>query len=134
MITAIRIEHPKDGNGIFHSFNGIYPVLRTLSNYSQFTDRHSSFLSPREDKLINRWPERDEYCAFKSASQLKKWVSKKELKEFINLGFKVLELHISECMIGEYQILYKKSNVYKTNDITSQFISEVIYKPIIEIN
>ena len=127
MITAIRIEHPRDGKGIFHSFNGSYPVLRTLSNYRQFKDRHSSFLSPREDKLINRWPEQDEYCAFKSASQLKKWVRKKELKEFINLGFKVLELHISEGIIGEYQILYKKSNVSQTNDVTSQFISELLY-------
>lgn len=126
MITAIRIEHPRDGNGIFNAAKDDIPILNELSNCNEFRMRHNKFLTPREDPLINRWPNGNEYCAFLSMDQLNHWINKTEMNELIDLGFRVLVIHISECVTGKYQILYTKSNVFHTSDITSLFISNVV--------
>jgi len=46
----------------------------------------------------------------------------KEIKfKVIKMGFKILLLDVSECMIGEYQVLFRKKNIIQSKDITHLF-------------
>jgi hypothetical protein len=116
MTTILRIEH-KDGCGIFRSY-----ASGCLVNAKTFHERHNNFPSPKDDMFILRNVEDDEFCAFKSIEQLQEWVTADEIKQFIKLNCKVLLIDVSECIVGEYQILYKKENIIQTKDISELFI------------
>ena len=116
MTTILRIEH-KDGCGIFRSH-----VCVNLNDFDTFSERHNDFPTPNEDMFILRYVEEDEFCAFKSIEQLQEWVTADEIKQFIKLNCKVLLIDVSECIVGEFQILYKKENIIQTKDISELFI------------
>lgn len=123
MTTIIRIEH-KSGKGIFTT------KVNRRGNYldekykwaNELIERHDKFPAPYEDILINRNIKEDEFCAFKSIEQLQEWITKDEIKRLSKHNFKVLLIDVSECVIGEYQILYKKTDIIQSKDITNLFI------------
>ena len=45
-----------------------------------------------------------------------------EIKEFIEMGFKVLLLDLTVCIEGDFQILFKKEDISQSKDITELFI------------
>ena len=122
-MQAIRIEHPNDGNGLWMSKNdlGEFIIDDTTSCYSSLLLRHEKFLTPCNDKNMKGFTEGMHFCAFKSMKQLQQWVLPEEIKEIIQLGFKVYLLELSECIEGEYQIGYDKACITKKEDITSLF-------------
>ena len=120
-MTIIRIEHPDTGFGMFASKLNNKRLCYELSNYSQFSSKHENFPTPSNDSKINRRIKKYEFCAFKSIYQLQKWITKKELKEFISMGFKVYALDVSECIIGKFQIVFEKKNITQSKDITLLF-------------
>lgn len=122
MKTIIRIEHPRDGNGIWQatSKEGNW-YYWSFSFRSSLVAKHNNFPTPDEDSLIDRCIEKDEFCAFKSIEQIQQWIDKSWWNEIFKAGFKVLMLDVSECVVGEYQILFKKENILQVKDISNLF-------------
>lgn len=122
MKTVIRIEHTKDGRGLFRSGTAHNRTIEKLYCHDALLGKHSGFPTPFHDNLINRRPKRNEYCAFKSIEQLQEWLESDWIKEAIKFGYRVLMLDVSEYVEGEYQILYKRCNVLQSKDVSSLFI------------
>lgn len=125
MKTIIRIEH-KSGYGIFRAVNRLGNcIIDTKKNESKFKllyRRHLDFPTPSRDSKIDRDIETEEFCAFKSIEQVQQWITKDEIIALTKLDFKVLMLDVSECIEGEYQIIYEKKNILQSKDITNLFI------------
>lgn len=123
MITVVRIEHPEDGDGLFNSLNDFsLPRNLELSFIEQLNKKHRKFPRPVEDEGIERDPIRDkEFCAFFSIEQLQKWIEPDWFEEIKELGFKILMIELSEAVVGEYQVLFKKEHIIKTKDISDLF-------------
>lgn len=125
-MIAIRIEHSKSGKGIFTHGLDVDPQIYKegvdyLSNSISFFQRHNKFPSPMGDKKIKRYAAENEFCAFKSLEQLREWVTSKEIREFIKMGFKVLLLDLTDCIEGDFQIIYCKEDIVQVKDITNLF-------------
>jgi len=114
--TILRVEYT-DGWGIFRS-----QAWRQLSNSEDFINRHKEFPTPQYDAYIDREPDTDEFCAFKSIEQFQQWVTPTEIKELIKEGCKVLLLDVSAWVTGEFQMLYRKENIVQSKDISELFI------------
>lgn len=126
MKSVIRIEHPSTGWGIFTNSNveqGLEDKagVEYLSNPDDFYLKHSKFPTPYEDKGIEHSPHADEFCAFRTLDIFNQWISSLEVKEFINMGFKIYLLDISSYEEGEFQVIYKKENITQMKDITHIF-------------
>ena len=125
-MIAIRIEHPRSGKGLFTHYEstelGYKEGANYLSDSNNFYKRHLNFPNPKDDKKIKRFIAKNEFCAFKSVEQLKEWVTTEEIKEFIEMGFKVLLLDLTVCIEGDFQILFKKEDISQSKDITELFI------------
>jgi hypothetical protein len=119
-MLLIRVEHKK-GNGIFRAVddNGV-ALIRELAMFNDIRDRHRNFPTPQEDGMsIERHVE---YCGFKSIDQLKMWFNEIELRALIDIGFKVYQIHVSDCKESRNQILYKKSDILIKKDISNLFL------------
>lgn len=121
MRTIIRVEHPGDGFGLFTSRENGNPFRRQYSFTNELIYKHSNFPCPRQDTEIRRHAQRNEYCAFKSIEQIQQWIEPEWFKELKQLGFKILALEVSNCTVGEFQILYKKEDIISSNDISDLF-------------
>ncbi len=126
MKTIIRIEHPNSGNGIWRHIENGEHLCDYFSFYDDFSNKHDNFPSPSEDSLIRRCIKYDEYCAFKSIEQIQQWIEKEWFEEILSLGFKIYMIDVSECIEGEYQILFKKEHILQQKDISSLFINTSI--------
>jgi hypothetical protein len=117
-----RVEH-KNGNGIIMATdNEGCPLYNSIS--SKFINRYGKFPLPDEDYLIDRLPNKDEYCAFKTKKDLKKWIKKNELKELISLDFNIQKITIEKrnLIIGKHQILFKKDHIVENITINEDFL------------
>lgn len=126
-MKIVRVEHKIDGKGIFRSSTKKKETCRfsKIPNCIRLYLRHTQkFPLPSKDKGINREPLIDEFCAFKSIDDLQMWLENNELRNLIKIGFKVFvhTIHKKKCVIGEYQVLFKKTDVTATTDITELFI------------
>ena len=119
-MLIVRIEHENDGLGVFRSHVKNVDSLSTELCESIYT-RHIKFPTPNKDKKLGGILE-DEFCAFKSGNQLKRWFTKKEITEIISVGFKIYLLDVKECKIGSSQVLYRKENIINKMNITELFI------------
>lgn len=122
MKTVIRIEHPKDGWGLFRSLET--PCRARCSSFSfdtKMSIRHQAFNNPWCDNI----PEftYDHHCAFKSLDQLRDWLDDDWIKEIINEhGFRVYMIDLSDWLEGEMQVVYRKSDILQTKDISNLFL------------
>ena len=125
MKTIIRIEH-KSGYGIFRAVNRLGNCIidskKAGKTFNKLQVRHFEFPTPHRDSKISRFIEDNEFCAFKSIEQVQQWITKDEIIALTKLDFKVLMLDVSECIEGEYQIIYEKENILQSKDITNLFI------------
>lgn len=122
-MQVIRIEY-SDGKGLWRADSGnpFFCIIDTAKCYNSLEDRHRSFPSPAIDgELSVKFRPGIHFCAFKSIKQLQQWVFPEEMKEIIQLGFRVYLLELSEWLEGEYQIAYDKKCITKKEDITSLF-------------
>lgn len=120
--TIIRIEHPNSGDGIWQHMESNEHLCDYFSFYDRFASKHKEFPSPRKDLGINRPINHYEYCAFKSIEQIHQWIEKEWFSEIISSGFKIYMIDVSECIEGEYQILFRKEHILQQKDISSLFI------------
>lgn len=125
---CVRIEDPRTGHGVWRSEDehGDY-IVDNLSTYNDFSLRHCNFPTMYAEFYSSKWIGHDlklldeHFCAFKSIEQLQKWVTKEELKELIELGFKVYLIETSECLEGRYQIAFRKEAIIEKKDISQLF-------------
>lgn len=122
-MQIVRIEHKIDGKGIFRSqTKSCRNRFERIKCHTELYERHRyNFPPPYRDKGIMRSPFYDEFCAFKSIDELQSWVTKEELQRLIKVGFKVLVHDVSDCVIGEYQVLFMKEDIRDTTDVTELF-------------
>jgi|GEM_PF-3078167 len=119
----IRVEHPYSGKGIWNAKNEKSKrFISYLSNEQVFSNRHKEFPNPYRDEGLENFIENVHFCGFKSIEQMNEWIFKNELKEFISMGFKIYSITTSKCLIGQYQICYKKEDILSKEDITSLFL------------
>lgn len=121
MKTIFRIEHIC-GNGIWRAFENSNYIWETLSFKYELDEKHSNLPTPLEDFGIFRNPTPDEYFAFESIEQMNLWIEKNWFKELIEKGFKILSIITDRITIGEYQVLFKKSDIISITDITHLFV------------
>ena len=123
IMVIFRIEHKIDGYGMFRSRTKNCNLrAEKVKGWYLLSKRHCKFPLPCYDAGINRMPYRDEFCAFKSKEQLNKWVSNDEIKGLIKTGFRVLSLEVSNCVVGKHQVLFEKTNIISTKDISELFL------------
>ena len=128
-MIAIRIEIISDGVGLFRH-KDVRGKETSNTGFNRLITRHKRFPVPFNDTYIDHYSVMrdvndffDHVCAFKSVKDLKKWVTRCELIRLKKLNFRVYELELKSCHVGEYQILFKKKNIISKKDITDTLIS-----------
>ena len=129
-IQIVRIEHPRDGKGLWRSMYHCTSVIDEHSQYDTISSRHcdsSKFPNfKNDDELIQQisWDELQNYnFAFKSLDQLATALTNDELKECISkLGFKVLMLTVTDYFQSSFQVVFRKSSITEQNDISFMFL------------
>lgn len=118
---VIRIEHA-DGYGIFRSqnVNGDYRwnVFDDVST-RQLVSRHDNFPTPwSEGRSINT----NEFCGFKTLDQIKEWFTSEELRYIMGRDFKIYLLKVSQCFVGNCQVVFEKERIITKEDISNLFL------------
>lgn len=122
-IQIIRIEHPKDGKGLFQSKAiSTFDDKNLFSELNEMMIRHIDFPTPRMDNLDRHQCGWEWFCAFLSVEQFQKWVTKSEMQYLVSLGFQVLLLTVCDYQRGCFQVLYTKESIIKSETITNLFI------------
>jgi len=121
--VMIRIQHPDDGYGLFHSQVCGNSKIRNVAKLQDMIHRHKTgFPVPWKDKGIG-----DDFqpglhlSAFKSIKEISDWIKKDELKLILSMGFRILAIEAKSVLTGEHQYVFKLSNVMNTIDITDLF-------------
>lgn len=118
MYTAIRIEHT-DGGGMFLSYNGdeIRPHSAQII-LPDLVSRHRDFETPWEEPVSFC---KLDFCAYKSIQQLNQWVTSEEISELIDNNYTIYELSLSECQIGNDQVVFKKEHILEKKSLNHLF-------------
>ena len=118
-MQVVRIEHSETKWGLWRSKdeNG-YCLIEQLKCHDAINKKHLTMPNALED-LGSR--DDNEFCAFKSIDELQQWVKPEWMQELIEVGFKILLLDVTECRIGEYQVLFNKEDIIQSKDITELF-------------
>ena len=118
MKTIYRVEHPKDGYGMFASADSANNPRWSVSwgGLPAVSSRHDHFNTPDEDGL--GYPNKNEFCAYRSLDQFRVWVKPDELEVLADHGFRLYEITVRDCREGADNILFKRSSVVKQIDIT----------------
>lgn len=118
MITAIRIEHPSDGIGIFMQKDreslSVHNFLKSVSV------RHVQNFPDIKDE-IGYEVYKSYFCAYKTIEQLNDWILPDEMTEIINKGYKIYLLDLTEAKVTDFQVIFKKEHILQQKDITSIF-------------
>lgn len=117
MITVVRIENIEQGMGIF----GYMDELERYPLADETYRRHLRFNTPDEDGLDLRMNGQEWFCAYKSLSQFEEWVKREEAQFFIQNGFKIVMLDITDYQIGRDQVIFTKESIVQEVDITNIF-------------
>jgi len=112
----IRLEHPKDGIGIFT--NRVKFNLYSTKLGNKILKRHIDLM---EDANVINGFTFNHYCAYKSIIDLNKFIKPSELKHLINRDIVILLLEVKDFIEGENQILYLKEDIVTSKDITELF-------------
>ena len=125
----VRLEFD-NGIGIFQQDDYDENLHQTI------LDRHQSFNCIKQDFLITNKIEsidlKKYYCAYKSVSQLKQWITQKQLKALFKLGCNAYLLEVSKCIEGEHQFIYMKSDIVNQTVLNSILIESKKVKKLIE--
>ena len=117
--TIIRIEHPDDGFGIWKSCSNGRTRIRSLPCYYEIKDHHENLPTLSEEGITRT---NDLFCAFRNKRQFNLWINEWWIPELIDLGFKIFELEVSNIIVGDYQVAYRKEDIISKKDITSTFL------------
>ncbi len=112
-ITVVRIE--KDGTGIFCSQD----TNPTQSAFKSVRIRHNEFDTPFDEGMDFT---KDWFCAYKSVEQFQMWIKTEELEFFVEIGFRVYMIEVTNYQVGNFQVIFTKDSVKTKTDITNIFI------------
>jgi hypothetical protein len=124
MRHIVRIEHIRDGQGIWRSKYNVYYMFPELS------ERHATYnpngmKTPYADGMT--FIEDEHYCAYTSIHKLRKWVKPEEIKELTKHGYRVylLKVPTGKVQIGKskQQAVFRKEDIYSQIDITDKLIT-----------
>lgn len=120
MISAIRIEH-SDGQGMFTSIHYLTGKCRkTVYEFlPSVSERHYAF--PCLKKEMHYKNSKDNFCAYKTIEQLNEWILPDEITVLIDKGYKIYLLDLSEAIVTDYQVIFKKEHIIHKKDITQLF-------------
>lgn len=137
MKTIIRIQHSLSSNGIFRAKNTKEETLLFLHSQNKIIEeRHSSADYPSLFADVDLYEQMKTaiggeydhakatkyYFAFNTLAQLEKALTRAEIKEFIQLGFEVLLIEVTNCISSEYQTIFLKEDVVSQKNINELFI------------
>lgn len=121
MTTIIRIEHTT-GWGLWRAhLNPFTAIIEELECFNEVLEKHKNMPTVINDPGLGS-RNTDEFCAFKSIEEFNQWMDKAWMPELVDNDFKVLMIDVSECRIGQYQVVFKKEHILQTKDITSLFL------------
>jgi len=118
-IKVIRIENPVNGKGIFRNSSLIYQESKARGIKIEYYDNHSLM---RGAHNIDGFVEHKHFCAYKSIRGLQSFVTKVELELFVEMGFEVLELTVTDYIIHNHQVVYTKESIIKSKDISAKVL------------
>ncbi len=113
-MNAIRIEHPVDGLGLWMSKRISYYDMRVLDK------RHMKYPTAKEE-FETKFDEHIHYCAYKSISQVHEWIKPLDFEPIKDAGFQIWLLDLSECLVGNFQIVFEKKHIITRKNISSLF-------------
>lgn len=125
-ITVYRVEF-ETGEGLHRARNdeGRY-VLDSHSCRNKILERHSDrsvFPAPNLDRTLWRISDIKYYhFAYNNLATLQLALLPHEVKECVDLGFKILELTVTDYIQSPHQTIFKKSSIINRLDITKQFL------------
>lgn len=121
---CIRIEHGSEGLGMWRSNQS--DDMYYNSKFSKMYERHGRQMPiPRLDEGIGtKFRSGTHHCAYRSISQMQKWITKRELKNVIKEGFKIYLIEGTKTYIieGENQVIFNPKKIKTKKDITNLFI------------
>ncbi len=116
-MLVVRIENRNDGCGIFKIRVG----YNVCSKFPSLSNRHMDFPTPFEEGLDIFKNHKDWFCAFATIDILKYWVTQEEIKLFVNNGFDIILLEVTEFQQGNLQVIYTKESIISSKIINSIF-------------
>lgn len=126
--VIIRIEQT-DGLGLFqYKFYDAEGKLHrrkvrvAAMELPDMSERHCQFNDPWNDCLDIERDNKEWFCAYKSARQFKQWITSEEIRQIIEMGYRVFVLEVSEYQEGKDQIIYTKDSIVKSQDVTELFL------------
>lgn len=120
MVSLIRIEHT-DGCGIFVTYDekGNQRPHMNHAILDTICAKHYKFNNPHLDGLKNFTG--NHFCGYKSMSDLYQWLNEKEIKFLLSIGFSIYLIEVSEALVGEFNVCYKKQHILLKKDISHFF-------------
>lgn len=122
MVSIFRIENPKSGRGFWTNYNdNDKRSCWEYSFYNEMCDFHYGMPNPYTDD-INGFNS-NYFCAFKTFEDLIYWVKPLWIEELVKIGFRVYKIQVSDYLVGNHQICYKKEDIIDKEDITFKVIN-----------
>ena len=113
-MNILRIEHHDSKLGMWSTNVEGLPALEHLSD-----PRLASMEMPFSENY--KKDSKDWVTAVRSREELLGWFTKKDIAELIALGFRVLELEVSEASLEDNQVLFPTDARIQEIDITNEF-------------
>ena len=119
-----RMENIRGCNGhsaFYHSDALTHGIDLSYYNMDEYP-------SPENDKGIRRDPCHDEYCACCSLEQLHYWFTAEDAEILANKKVFPYMIEVSECVVGDKQVLFKKEDMLgrrvRINYATGEVVKE----------
>jgi hypothetical protein len=115
-MIVIRLEC-SDGQGMFRIRKKGFNLMDSEAG-KRISHAHDTFPEPYTE--FGDAFTKKHYCAYKSISQLLKWIGLDDLKDIIGQGVNLYIIRVKNPLIGEYQIGFQKKHIQwkkKINDI-----------------
>lgn len=114
-MNILRIEHRDSKLGMWSTDIEGQPALAHLSD-----PRLAGMDMPFSENY--KKDSKDWVTAVRSREELLGWFTEKDIAELIALGFRVLELEVSEASLEDNQVLFPTDARIQEVDITHEFI------------
>ena len=116
-MTVIRIEHPKQGWGIFLNASLIDGDYHDSDWFSRHQDMDCA-------SVIKGFKYGIHFCAYKSIEEMERWLTIDEIALFISKGFEVLQLEVTDYIVETDQVLFTKESITDRKNLNTLFLQK----------
>lgn len=118
MITTYRFE-ASCGNGIYHAFDKNETLLlRSYKNFEKIYKRHINFTTIDIDVFDFT---SNHICVFLTKRDILIWFDDDEIIELLHKDFKLYEITVNDCLIGNNQGAILKEDIIKKEDVLEKY-------------